>query len=191
MLNMKPKCIDCGKIVNYYAKRCRKCYGIYRSKIQTGKDNPNYKNGKPKCITCGAKASYGHKFCSRKCFGLSERGNKHNNFSGLTDLSIRIKNLLEYKEWRKSVFERDDYICQKCFVRGGHLDPHHIKYYYLLIQDFLKQYSQFSPIDDKETLVRLAVSYTPLWDVSNGKTLCRDCHNKTKGVNQYARRGNS
>jgi len=35
---------------------------------------------------------------------------------------------------------------------------------------------------DKETLVRLAITYEPFWDIDNGETLCIDCHNKTKIV---------
>jgi len=39
----------------------------------------------------------------------------------------RIKNSIEYSLWRKSVYERDDYTCQKCMGRGIKLHPHHIK----------------------------------------------------------------
>lgn len=33
---------------------------------------------------------------------------------------------IEYKLWRKSVFERDNFTCQKYGIRGGILHPHHI-----------------------------------------------------------------
>ena len=52
-------------------------------------------------------------------------------------------------------------------------------------------YSQFSPIEDKEKLVELAVSYQPFWDIANGKTLCYDCHdlihkrNNLKGESEW------
>lgn len=32
----------------------------------------------------------------------------------------------EYKEWRKLVFERDEYMCQECSQKGGYLQAHHI-----------------------------------------------------------------
>src|SRR5262249_39131272 len=33
----------------------------------------------------------------------------------------------EYKEWRKKVFERDNYTCVACHLRGGELHADHIK----------------------------------------------------------------
>lgn len=56
----------------------------------------------------------------------------------------------EYSEWRTSVFERDDYTCQRCGKRGGKLNAHHIERY----RDCIERRT----------------------DVSNGVTLCEDCH---------------
>lgn len=33
----------------------------------------------------------------------------------------------EYNEWRKKVFERDEYTCQKTRIKGGKLEAHHIE----------------------------------------------------------------
>lgn len=60
---------------------------------------------------------------------------------------------LEYRLWRTSVFERDNYTCQFCGVRGGKLSADHIK-----------PYSLFPDL-------RL--------DINNGRTLCWECHKNT------------
>lgn len=60
---------------------------------------------------------------------------------------------LKYKKWRKSVFERDEYTCKECNIKGVYLTAHHIKSF---------------------------AHYPKLrFDLSNGKTLCESCHSKT------------
>lgn len=58
----------------------------------------------------------------------------------------------EYVDWRKKVFERDNYKCQKCGVRGGDLNAHHILSY----KDHPSE--------------RI--------NIQNGITLCEKCHKK-------------
>lgn len=80
-------------------------------------------------------------------------GEKHHNWKGgITPLKKRMWCSSEYQKWRKMVFERDDYTCQNCDNRGGKLNAHHIK-----------------PIYKYPELV---------FDVSNGVTLCEECHLK-------------
>ena len=65
----------------------------------------------------------------------------------------KIRRSTELKDWRIKVFERDNYTCQKCDVKGTKLNAHHIK---------------------------LFAKYPELrFDVNNGITLCNDCHKKT------------
>lgn len=63
-----------------------------------------------------------------------------------------LRNSGRYREWRNKVFIRDDYTCQHCNQRGGELNAHHIK--------------QFAKYVDLR------------FEVSNGLTLCVDCHKK-------------
>lgn len=59
----------------------------------------------------------------------------------------------ENDQWRKAIFERDNYTCQLCGLRGGPLHADHIKPY---------------------------AAYPELrWELSNGRTLCVPCHKKT------------
>ena len=99
---------------------------------------------------------------------------------GITPLKRLIRDSYEGKEWVEKVFKRDNYTCQECGKYGATLNAHHLKEFAVLFQEFLKEYSQFSPIEDKETLIRLAESYEPFWNISNGKTLCIDCHKETE-----------
>jgi len=84
---------------------------------------------------------------------LYMRGENHHVWKGgLTQRNLRE---IEYIIWRSDVFGRDDYTCQICNKRGMKLEAHHIKRW------------QDSP----------ELRYSP----PNGITLCRHCHNKTKG----------
>ena len=79
--------------------------------------------------------------------------NKQNHWNwkgGITNQNRRLRNTALFREWRKLVFERDDYICQRCMKRGGNLEPHHIR--------------QFATYPNSR------------FDVNNGVTYCRECH---------------
>ncbi len=81
-------------------------------------------------------------------------GEKHHNWQGGKTLkNAKIRNSIEMKNWRRAIFERDDYICRICNKRGGRL-----------IADHIKPFSLFPKL-------RL--------DIDNGRTLCHACHLKT------------
>lgn len=46
---------------------------------------------------------------------------------GITPEHRAIRNSKEYADWRQKVFERDDWTCQTCNIRGGIIHAHHIK----------------------------------------------------------------
>ena len=52
---------------------------------------------------------------------------QHNNYKGdITPINEKIRKSIEIKLWRKSVFERDNFTCQKYGIKGGELQSHHI-----------------------------------------------------------------
>ena len=86
---------------------------------------------------------------------LDLRGNKNPNWRGdSTAESFKIRHSLEYKIWRRAVFERDNYTC----IWGG--KEHGSK----LNADHIKPFALFPEL-------RFAID--------NGRTLCEDCHRKT------------
>lgn len=107
----------------------------------------------------------------------SRIGEKNNWWKGgITKLERMIRNSTEAKQWKQSIFEKNNFTCQICGIRGGYLHAHHIKRFANITQEFLSEYKQFSPIDDKYVLVRLATTYKPFWDIENGITYCKQCH---------------
>lgn len=86
---------------------------------------------------------------------------------GVAPLGKIIRKLTEYKEWREKIFNRDEYSCQFCGLSGIYLEPDHIKPFSII----LKEYG----VKD----IASALSCDELWDISNGRTLCKQCHSTT------------
>jgi 5-methylcytosine-specific restriction endonuclease McrA len=87
------------------------------------------------------------------------RGAQNNNWKGgINDINLKIRTSLEYKNWRSSVFKRDNYTCQNCFKKNIKLNAHHIKYFSLFPE------------------LRFVVS--------NGISLCLKCHIDTHKKNE-------
>jgi len=103
-------------------------------------------------------------------------GEKNCNWKGgISPLVVVFRKLEEYKQWRMSCLKRDWFKCMDCGSKDK-LEVHHLKAFTKLVEEFLEKYNQFSPIEDRETLIRLSINYEPFWDIENGKTLCAKCH---------------
>ncbi len=118
----------------------------------------------------GSKINFGRKHSkeTKLKIALNRRGktvgsNNPNWKGGKTKERTRIMSSFEYKLWRRSVFERDNYTCIWCGIKGsqkgGYLEADHIK--------------RFADYPE----LRFAID--------NGRTLCRECHKKT---DTYGRR---
>ncbi len=104
------------------------------------------------CPTCKTafKTEHIHRqiFCSHKC---SKTGALNPQWRG--GVIARVVTAAD-KQWRSSVFLRDNFTCQSCGTRGSKLNAHHIK-----------------------PVIRFPELRT---QIDNGQTLCVPCHNRTK-----------
>lgn len=160
-------CIVCGKR-KWVRSSQIKAYGepkycsreCFYSNIKK-ENHPHWKGGLAtrKCKNCGEKfeiqlspsvieKGWGI-YCSTDCHNEDQRGEKSPSWKGGLD----PRSSLEYKQWRKAVYARDNWTCQDCGISGvGNLNAHHVF-----------SYAQF-PEHQLE-----------VW---NGVTVCIPCHQK-------------
>jgi len=88
-----------------------------------------------KC-SCGGRSqiSLSHFLSGKRCKKCGIRknsGKNHSNYNPNLTAEDRIsrRKIPENDIWRKNVYTKDDYTCQKCFKRGGRLNAHHIQNY--------------------------------------------------------------
>lgn len=176
-----------SRLKNGRGKTCsKKCFGIAKSKMVSGSGNHFWKGGKADriCEICGkhflAKQVYVRKgiarFCSNQCQGkwLTKTKTRENSplwKGGTNPIPMQIRASEKYKSWRSKVFIRDDFTCQDCGYKGKGLEAHHKKPFHKLLSE-AREYLPLLPLFDA------AMVYTPLWDLSNGETLCAACHSK-------------
>ena len=167
-LKQEYKCLKCGNIFvsdkgynGREPKYCSKeCYSKSLIKPREIKTCQYCKKEFQSKYTSGLK-KYCSLICASKSRGDKMRGVKNGRCGelaggwkgGVTKEHDLIRRGLEYKRWRTSVFERDNYTCVNCGVRGGKLQADHIK--------------PFSIYKELR------------FDINNGRTLCFKCHKET------------
>jgi len=164
-----------------------KCYYSTR----TGARNNKWKGGKL-TITCKSCSKVFHvdrdradaKTCSQVCnkqyrkseefrMTASKRARKQileqygETPKFITKLEQIIRESAKYRLWRQQVWERDGYTCVLCTKKGKVCADHIVSFLKVLLEEKVESYDQ-------------ALESKRLWDVSNGRTLCYDCHYKTE-----------
>jgi len=108
-------------------------------------------------------------FCNATCFVKWTSGSLNPKWKGDSyPENKRLRQSFKYRQWRKSVFLRDNFSCVLCQYKSKGTKPtdinaDHIKAWYLYPKH--------------------------RFEISNGRTLCLPCHCKTEsyGLNQYTK----
>lgn len=97
-------------------------------------------------------------------------------------LKDAIRSCQKNINWRTNILKRDNYTCQECWRKRKPWDR------VILEVDHIIPFSQIL-IDYKIETLESAYSTEILWDESNWKTLCKECHKKTEShwSNQWKR----
>jgi len=157
---INKKCIVCNnvyKIYPYKKNNSKYCSRICKDKSLIGKPSP--RKGTKNSIEMRKHLSIvlkGRKLPDRS-------GKNHWNWKGgITPYYNKLKNSLDWKQWREEVFKRDNYTCQKCGYHPVYdkpvqrlLNPHHMIPVRKLIKTKFEKY---------------------IFNPNNGITLCVKCH---------------
>jgi 5-methylcytosine-specific restriction endonuclease McrA len=138
------------------AKKGKKFTAEHRKNLSLSHiGNPGYWTGKKRVMTDEWRKNISIANIGKHTdFTNLRRGKRNNKWKGgITPINAKIRKSPEYKAWRKAIFERDNYTCQICDERGGHLNADHIK-----------PFAYFPELR---------------FELSNGRTLCLSCHRKT------------
>jgi 5-methylcytosine-specific restriction endonuclease McrA len=118
----------------------------------------------------GSHHSYASKMKSRQSHLRRVALGLHNNYKGgITPLVLQIRHCFLYRQWRSDIFTRDDFTCVFCGTRGGALEADHYP------KRFAEIFNHYKP----KTLAE-ALACAEFWDLNNERTLCRECHAKTR-----------
>lgn len=110
------------------------------------------------------------------------RGERSSSWKGgISRINARIRCSAEYHTWRAKVYYRDNYTCTECGRnrkndKTTRLNADHIKAFSILLKE------------NNITTTIEAITCINLWDISNGRTLCIECHKKT---DNYGSKANS
>ena len=159
------KCKYCGN--SFIGIKDRKyCSPECGHKDRVGKERPKRgKRLKLICIWCNKKFERlrcnirtKHNFCSPDClhkwmegkYSGENNGRWRKDRNQISNINI-LRNLREMTDWKLAVYKRDEFTCQLCgSTKSGNFNAHHIK--------------------------KLAKHPDLAFDISNGVTLCVDCH---------------
>jgi hypothetical protein len=164
---LHPYCMDCSKKISSEKQKIPflEIINYVKSKgcllLSSEEDYKNNQSELEFVCACGnifetkfALFKYENSIRCYDCYLKSVSGENSRWWTGGSSERDRAKSSVEYREWRKNVFKRDNYVCQCCGKKSGKLNAHHIE--------------NFATNVEKRT------------ELDNGITLCEDCHSISK-----------
>lgn len=157
--NVEISCDNCGNLFSVKPSRRKtarfcsnSCYNSVKSELFSGENAAGWEGGRLSSKYCDFCDEEFHFYESREDTArFCSPDCRHRELSELLSGDVQsVRNSAEYNRWRKSVISRDKE-CVEC-GESDNLHAHHIV-----------------PVEEDKSLAT---------ELSNGKTLCRECHSK-------------
>lgn len=123
------------------------------------------------CLDCNKPISRNADRCLQ-CRGIFFSGDNGHRWNPFVKIQEKIRWSKKYCSWRISIFVRDNWTCQECGKNKCYVEAHHKKSFALIIKE-----------NNIETMAQ-ALKCKELWNLFNGVTLCKECHDETKKENR-------
>lgn len=167
--------MNCGK--KFYSNHgCKSrlpkycCHDCYVKQLTGTKQTKESRSKRSKVLTGKHRSEEQKLRMSKAQLRLVQEGKHHWSKGGITPISQAIRSSQKYNDWRLSVFKRDNFICCECRLSKPHeFEVHHKKALSILIDEAKETFPSLKIFD-------AALIYSPIWDINNGVTLCKDCH---------------
>ena len=135
------------------------CCSCWNRKIATGISHKGRKRLRSKLSYLINPIRFNRKNLQNLTYMGAKGINNPNWNGGVSPVNQKARGSREYDVWRKEIFVRDDFTCQKCHKKGVRLHAHHIK--------------SFAAFPEHR------------FNTNNGITLCITCHKLTDTFKRY------
>jgi len=183
LLNLGNRAKDVAEVYKFLGVTPAKIYlrnsRQWHLKLKTGVSRGQ------RCFSCKKrKPNYRGGLC-KECYNIKRRSpfgrpinERHWNWQGgKTKTAKFIRFLPHYKAWRRAIFIRDKFTCVICGANRVYIEADHFPVPFSAI---VRKYE----IDSLEK----AIACKLLWDIKNGRTLCKLCHKKTPTYGEKAKK---
>lgn len=165
-------CPTCNKTISRGAKSCLPCFN---QRQKSGEFSFVYERT-PEHREMMSKRLKGRKFTDvhKKNISKSHLGKpikkRSTHVYSKQWLIGKLRTSLQARRWKREVLVRDGFACKICGKSGGRLDVDHIVPFSFVYREAV-----------------LTENFSFLYDIENGRTLCRNCHKKTDTYAKKAR----
>ena len=161
--NLQPQMLELHK-QGYYDKEIAEILGCTRENVTHFLNKQGIKNRRSKINDINLRNRISKSLIGRYV------GVDNPNYKGYNEEKTIARGI--FKTFSKRLLRQYNYTCQHCGCKGGNLEVHHIKPFYIIFDEFMKTTYSYN----KQNLYHELMNYKDFIDENNMVVLCQNCH---------------